>query len=266
VFFYIPVNSGSLAHYVASALIMPANLYAKKPTDIQNLRPDMLLLSKLKWTENTNCSIEVLLNEAECDSSKELDDFFFYGRSIPISRIKNIHFTDREQMQITAWNINSSTAFIPERLLVAKSDDEESVHPLKINDTAVPSQNTLSNEKWSKRFDTIAGGFSFMKIATPASDRFPPNYFSTLSFFNDSISKKIRTQETIPAYPPEQLYTALFSNKFSEKWSKWLKYIYGSLSPVEIDKIAKDENIRLEKKKLGLFNLTTLISTAYFSI
>ena len=46
--FYIPINSGSLAHYFNKAIILPAKYFTNKPYDIQNKFADSLMLSENK--------------------------------------------------------------------------------------------------------------------------------------------------------------------------------------------------------------------------
>ena len=44
--FYIPINSGSLAHYFSRAIILPAKYFPNKPEDIQNTIGNAILVSK----------------------------------------------------------------------------------------------------------------------------------------------------------------------------------------------------------------------------
>jgi hypothetical protein len=83
--FYIPINSGSLAHYFSKAIILPAKYFTNKPDDIQNRFANSLLLSESKWVRNSDCSIEVVLTDTEVkDLSKVSEHFFLYNTPIPI--------------------------------------------------------------------------------------------------------------------------------------------------------------------------------------
>ncbi len=55
--FYIPINSGSLAHYFSKAIILPTKYFTNKPDDIQNHFADSLLLSETNGCKNSDCSI-----------------------------------------------------------------------------------------------------------------------------------------------------------------------------------------------------------------
>ena len=70
--FFIPIQSNCLAHYFSKAIILPSNLFENRPEDIQNKFRDSILLSKLKWVKNSDCSIEIILTQTEI---KELFEY-----------------------------------------------------------------------------------------------------------------------------------------------------------------------------------------------
>lgn len=47
--FYIPINTGSLAHYFGKGIILPTKYFKNKLDDIQNKYSESLLLSTSKW-------------------------------------------------------------------------------------------------------------------------------------------------------------------------------------------------------------------------
>lgn len=255
--FYIPINSGSLAHYFSKAIILPAKYFTNKPDDIQNRFADSLLLSETKWVRNSDCSIEVVLSDAEVkELSKVSDHFFLYNTPIPISRVKSVCFLDAKQKETTIWNINNGAAFIPESIVsVEKSRDVEVLSDSEINSgNEFKTTSELSDK--IKRFDIILGGFAFMRLGGKSFMNYSANYFSTLSYFN-----KLIEEQTINAAKEKGLkfsnkYTGLFSKQESE-WSKWQQYIYQNLDAQEIEALADKEGVKVEKK-LGLLKIDSI--------
>lgn len=255
--FYIPINSGSLAHYFSKAIILPAKYFTNKPDDIQNRFADSLLLSETKWVRNSDCSIEVVLSDAEIkELSKVSDHFFLYNTPIPISRVKSVCFLDAKQKETTIWNINNGAAFIPESIVsVEKSRDVEVLSDSEINaGNEFKTTSELSDK--IKRFDIILGGFAFMRLGGKSFMNYSANYFSTLSYFNKLIEEQTLNAAKEKGLKFSNKYTGLFSKQESE-WSKWQQYIYQNLDAQEIEALADKEGVKVEKK-LGLLKIDSI--------
>jgi len=255
--FYIPINSGSLAHYFSKAIILPAKYFTNKPDDIQNRFADSLLLSGSKWVKNSDCSIEVVLTDTEIkELSKVSEHFFLYNTPIPISRVKSVCFLDSKQKETTIWNINNGAAFIPESIVsVEKSKDVEMVSDNEINaGNEFKSTSELSDK--IKRFDIILGGFAFMRLGGKNFMNYSENYFSTLSYFNKLIEEQTLNVAKEKGLKFSNKYTGLFSKHESE-WSKWQQYIYQNLDSQEIEALADKEGVKVEKK-LGLLKIDSI--------
>ena len=123
--FYIPINSMNLAHYLGSGIIVPSLYIENKNVDIQDGFRNYLLLSSCKFTTETNCAVEIVLNSEEEVPQKISEKFYLFDMPLPLSRIKSIYFKNEEQKINTNFNITSGTAFIPEGLL--KISKEESI-------------------------------------------------------------------------------------------------------------------------------------------
>jgi hypothetical protein len=256
--FYIPINSGSLAHYFSKAIILPAKYFTNKPDDIQNRFADSLLLSENKWVKNSDCSIEVVLTDTEIkDLSKVSEHFFLYKTPIPISRMKSVCFLDAKQKETTVWNINNGAAFIPERIVsVEKSRDVQALSDSEINaGNEYKSISELSDK--IKRFDIILGGFAFMRLGGKSFMNYSANYFSTLSYFNTLIEEQTLAAAKEKGLQFSDKYTGLFSTKHDSEWSKWLQYIYQNLDSAEIEVLADKEGVKVEKK-LGLLKIDSI--------
>ena len=255
--FYIPINSGSLAHYFSKAIILPAKYFTNKPEDIQNRFADSLLLSESKWVGNCDCSIEIVLTDSEAkELAKVSDRFYLYNTPIPISRVKSVVFLDAKQKETTIWNINSGAAFVPDGLVSVEKNRDIDI----LSDTEIEAGNdfksTAEVSEKIKRFDIILGGFTFMRLGGKSFMNYSENYFSTLSYFN-----KLVEEQTLKAAKEKGLkfsnkYIGLFSKQESE-WSKWQQYIYQNLDAQEIEALAEKEGIRVEKK-LGLLKIDSI--------
>jgi hypothetical protein len=255
--FYIPINSGSLAHYFSKAIILPAKYFTNKPDDIQNRFADSLLLSESKWVRNSDCSIEVVLTDTEVkELSKVSDHFFIYNTPIPISRVKSVCFLDAKQKETTIWNINNGAAFIPESIVsVEKNRDVELLSDSEINaGNEFKTTSELSDK--IKRFDIILGGFAFMRLGGKSFMNYSENYFSTLSHFNKLIEEQTLNAAKEKGLKFSNKYTGLFSKNESE-WSKWQQYIYQNLDSQDIEALADKEGIKVEKK-LGLLKIDSI--------
>lgn len=255
--FYIPINSGSLAHYFSKAIILPAKYFTNKPDDIQNKFAESLLLSESKWVKNSDCSMEVVLTDTEIkDLSKISDHFFLYNTPIPISRVKSVCFLDAKQKETTIWNINNGAAFIPESIVSVEKSREVDV--LSDNEIIAGNEFKSTSELSDKikRFDIILGGFAFMRLGGKSFMNYSENYFSTLSYFNKLIEEQTQNAAKEKGLEFSNKYTGLFSKHESE-WSKWQQYIYQNLDPQEIEALADKEGLKVEKK-LGLLKIDSI--------
>lgn len=255
--FYIPINSGSLAHYFSKAIILPAKYFTNKPEDIQNRFADFLLLSESKWVRNCDCSIEIVLTDAEAkELAKVSDCFYLYNTPIPISRVKSVVFLDVKQKETTIWNINSGAAFVPEGIVSVEKNRDIDI----LSDTEIEAGNdfksTAEVSDKIKRFDIILGGFAFMRLGGKSFMNYSENYFSTLSYFNKLVEEQTFNASKDKGLKFSNKYIGLFSKQESE-WSKWQQYIYQNLDAQEIEALAEKEGIRVEKK-LGLLKIDSI--------
>jgi hypothetical protein len=259
--YFIPINSGSLAHYLSRALILPSKYLQNKPEDIQNKLDHSILLTKNKWVKNSDCSIEVVLTTDEENETVNLtNNFFQLNIPLPISRIKKIHFLDEKQMETTVWNINNGAAFIPQHLIALASKTSVEI----ADDNFIPKETSSNSngeiEKKISRFDTALGGFAFMKVGGKhfgiVSADFSENYFITLSTFNKLIEEQTLKVEKEKDLNFNRKYIGLFSTNNSE-WSKWQPYIYKNIELQEVEEIAEKEGVKIEKK-LGLLNIDSI--------
>ena len=181
----MPINATSLAHYFGGACILPSCYYTNKPEDLQDRFNGLLLLSTHLGTKQTNCCLEIVLDEEERDDLIDVKNgWYLYEKPIPISRVKQILFTNKEQKDTTITNIRLGTAFIPENIISIVNTFES----VDVSNVVCPGDiviNDLSVKQ--KTFDKILGGLAVMKVAHPVYMNYSENYFSTLSHFNRVI-------------------------------------------------------------------------------
>jgi hypothetical protein len=186
--YYLPINSKSLAHYFGSACIMPSRYFQNKPADIQNKFEDFLLLSTNNGTKETDCSLELVLTKIELAELIDIKKgFYLYQKPIPISRVKAVLFSDKNQMEQTIVNISMSTAFVPEKIIKTVKLDA-------IDTSKLEKPNKFNIKDWSKeikKFNSFLGGFAMMRLAGEEYMNYSENYFSTLSFFNEVIKNEL---------------------------------------------------------------------------
>jgi hypothetical protein len=260
--FYIPIASGSLAHYFSRAIILPARYLRNKIDDIQNRLPDSVLLSKAKWVDDADTAIEVVLTNKEINGLSQVsEDLFLSSAPIPISRVRSIFFSDQKQKETVIWNINSGAAFIPEAIV--------SVEDIKDAELVSSNDITAANELKStsdvsdkvKRFDRILGGFAFMRLGGRTFMNYSWNYFSTLSHFNKLIEEQTLCAEKEKGFAFSDKYIGLFTKHESE-WSRWQKYIHTDLDSEALLALAEKEGVRVERK-LGVLNLSSIDRTSH---
>jgi hypothetical protein len=235
----------NLAHYLGSGIIMPAIYIKNKNADIQDIFKNYLLLCSSKFTENTNCAIEVVLNSNEEVPKKIDENFYLFDMPLPISRIKGIYFTSEEKKISSHFDIISGTAFIPDGLL--KVSKEESIETKGL----VDKKYNLSETNWSnylKKFDQILGGFSIMKISKENFQNYPTHYFSTLGNINNLFSNIIEQQNI----SIENSYQFAFTDE--GKFKNFHNTIYSEIDYSETERYAVKDKVKLEVKN-GLIQI-----------
>ncbi|RLA78983.1 MAG: hypothetical protein DRG78_13860 [Epsilonproteobacteria bacterium] len=253
--YYLPINSTSLSHYISKAIMLPSRFYTNRPLDIQSEIGDYILLSNKKIINNTDCSIEVVINNEENKNYIEATDdpnIFIYKRPIPISRIKSLSFIDELQKTITLSQINRGAGFIPEilaNIIVKENNDSIDISKV-INIKNFKYNAELETE--IKTYNQILGGIAFMRFSI-FNNEYSSNYFSTLSFFNKIIEEKYKINN-------KDIYTGLigaFTGNGSKMWTQLYPLIYEDIINKDVEDSALRDNINIEKSN-GIFKYELL--------
>jgi len=255
--FFIPINSNSLAHYFGRGLILPSKYFSNKLNDIQDRFRDSILLCNEKWVTNTDCSVEIILTDDEAESLVGLsENFFKYFLPIPISRVRCIYFLNQEQSRTTLWNINNATAFIPEKLIQVEIDRNIAFVPdNNLNDNSEIKEGADLVKK-VKYFDHLLGGLAFMRLGGEPYMNYSEYYFSTLSYFNKLIKEECKKIENEIGIKFNEKYNGVFS-KNEGSWAKWQTYFYQNVETTDVENVASQEGIRINKK-LGVLQLDSI--------
>lgn len=246
--FYIPIKSANLAHYFVKGCICPSIYIKNRIDDIQSNFDSYLLLSTTKFTDNTNCSLEIVLNENDEIVKKIFDNFYLLDCVLPISRIKNIVFNDEQQKTNTVFNITAGASFLPLNLIRV----EQNSNPISLKELgSIKIEKSQNN--WESNlniFNRLLGGFAIMKIAKNEVENYSENYFDTLAIINRIIGNELKKQ----------------SLKISDKY-KWAiikngkhiqlnEMIFSTISEPILMAYAKDEGITI-KKENGKYKLNS---------
>tara|TARA_R100001198_G_C5230551_1_gene209899 strand:- start:679 stop:2217 length:1539 start_codon:yes stop_codon:yes gene_type:complete len=212
-----------------------------RESDIQNIYDSYVLLSDKKWNTNSDCSIEIVLNEQEIAKLQQIQNNYFLSLDCyPISRTQKIIFNNKEKGETVIWNINSGAAFIPKWAIYYedKIDNETIELTEKIE---VKEDNNKDIEKSIKSFNRLMGGFAFMRVSL-LSDLdldVPENYLSAISFFNKKIEKDLLAQNI----DVNEKYHNIFTQDYHA-----FQYLAKDITLDMVTQIAKKEKVKLQKK------------------
>lgn len=258
--YFLPIKSENLAFYFAKGCICPTKYLQNRNTDIQNRFDNQILLSNSMFTNETNCSLEIILNEKTEKAIQISDSFFILEIPIPISRVKKIIFKEEQQKINTVYDIQKSTAFLPKNLIEVEPNS-------KVTNTEELTSVNIQNHskdcsKELEHFDRLMGGFALMSIAGNNPQNYPTNYFNSLSVINNLVKDEIINQEVEVKNNQEW---AIIRN---EKFNRLYDAIYNKINNNTVEVFAKIDKIDL-KKNNGLFVLDKINqekSTYYFAI
>lgn len=241
--YFFPIQSTSLAHYFATAIIKPAKYFDNKIADIQDKYKDFLLFTNKFGTTETDCCLEVILTDEEISELIDVNEgwFLFDEKPLPISRVKRIYFSDNEKKEITITNIRMSTAYIPDTLIGVQVFDNNPSEVIKI-----PSDcDGVNQEEKIEMFDRFLGALALMKTAGEHYMNYSPNYINTLSIFNSLIKEQI---SKIDQHIFKDSYKGLFTA--SNGFETVLPYLSKKIDEQLLVKIANENNQVVKKDKI----------------
>ena len=244
--YFFPINSSSLAHYFGCACIKAAKYFDNKPQDIQDRFKEFLLLTNKKGTIETDCCLELVFTEDETNDLIEVKDgwFLFDTKPLPITRIKKIYFSNREQKDVTVTNITMSTAYVPNNLVDICEFDENRTDFIQVPDDC----NGIDQTNKINLYDRFLGALALMRLAHEPDMNYSQNYIATLSFFNYGIEKQLKSNEKL-SYDKNFSYRGIFSN--NNGFKKILPYLKMPINEDVLNKIAQENNQIVKKDKIS---------------
>ncbi len=253
--YYLPIGSISLAHHFGCACIKPSKYFDNKQDDLQDKFNDFLLVTTHLGTQQTDCCLELVFTEQE---ARELillkNDFFLYEKPLPITRVRKIYFSSKERKEQTITNINMSTAFVPDELIEIKEFDN-----VQTNDLEKPQDiHIVPYNEQLKRFNGFLGGFALMRLAGEEYMNYSENYFSTLSFFSDTIKNQLIYQNR----NIDKRYFGAFTGE--NGFQKIFPLLHKTIDERDIENIAKEEKQDIQKHPITrIIDLNSLDKNAY---
>ena len=240
--YYFPINSSSLAHYFGGACIKAAKYFNNKPQDIQDRYNEFLLLTDKKGTSATDCCLELVLSKEEINDLIDARNGWYLldTKPLPITRIKKIYFSNKEQLVNTITNIRMSTAYVPDVLLDVHTFDENPV------DAQVPTDcQSVDQTNKINLYDRFLGALAMMRLAHEPYMNYSQNYIATLSFFNHKIENliKFNGRQTF-----NNAFQGIFNN--SKGFEKVLPYLKHNIDENALNKIAQENNQVIKKDKI----------------
>lgn len=240
--YYFPINSPSLAHYFGCACIKAAKYFNNKPQDIQDRFKDFLLITDKKGTKATDCCLELVLTKEEISDLIDAKNGWYLldTKPLPITRIKKIYFSNKEQLDNTITNIRMSTAFVPDFMLGVHTFEENPV------DAQVPTDcQSVDQTNKINQYDRFLGALAMMRLAHEPYMNYSENYIATLSFFNHIIDNSIKTNKNLSL---KDAFQGIFSK--SKRFEKVLPYLKHNIDENALNKIAQENNQVIKKDKI----------------
>ena len=243
--YFLTINSYNLAHYFSSALIAPSNYYNNRNKDLQNRFDNYLLLCNSKFAGESNCALEIALNEKEEFPKRITENFYLFDMPLPISRVKGIYFLNEKQKVTTEFNVTSGSAFIPQSLLFVA--DEKGIDISEL-DGAEAKVNPADWLEPIIRFDQLMGGFSLMNIARDKYQNYSSGYFSTLGYVNNAF-RRILSEQNIET---KSNFVFAFDNE--GKFKDFHDAIYSDINFDVLKRFAKKDGVSIESRN-GLIQI-----------
>ena len=258
--YYFPINSSSLAHYFGGACIKAAKYFNNKPKDIQDRYKEFLLLTDKKGTKETDCCLELVLTEEEISDLIDAQNGWrlLDTKPLPITRIKRIYFSSKEQMDNTITNIKMSTAFVPSVLIEEQTFDDNPTESIQV---PTDCQGIDQSDK-IKQYDRFLGALALMRLAHESYMNYSQNYIATLSFFNQLIEKQLKTNG-------KRAFSDAFQGLFKKNngFEKVLRYLENLIDEESLNSVACENNQTIKKDKITrIVDIDSLTDTWTYTI
>lgn len=240
--YYFPIKSECLAHYFGCACLKPSKYFTNKPQDIQNSFENFLLITTSKGCIECNCCLEIVLtNEEETELISVGGTWYLFERSLPITRVKKIYFTEEQQKNKTLTNIRIGTAFVPDSIVGAVCSFEN----VTVKEAKAPEDYYVSDQtKEIEQYDRILGALIIMRLAREKYMNFSETYIETLAVFNKLIADALIKA----GKSPNDQYSGLFTQ--SKSYICLLPYLSKQVDVDDVKQMAQNEGQTVSQNKI----------------
>ena len=177
------------------------------------------------------------------------EGFFLYQKPLPISRVKSVIFSDKNQKEQTIVNITMSTAFVPEKLIqvISKFDATDT--------SKLEKPENIQLTDWSlsiKKYNSLLGSFALLRLSGEDYMNYSENYFSSLAVFNLTIESELLNSGKS------------FKNLFNDNLYKQIHpLLQKNINDSDLDEVAKKENQIIKTDYLKNIDLNALNNATY---
>jgi hypothetical protein len=220
--------------------------------DIQDYLKSALLLCSSKYTDQSNCALEVVINIKDENVEQISENFFLYSKPLPISRIKTVYFKNEEQKAISLFSVEGGAAFLPENIIEVLDENEIHVSELpqtESADIAVDYTNLVD------KYDKIMGGFAMINIARDSEQNYSTHFFSTLGNVNSHFTDLLTRQNV----QIENTYHFIFEE--NSKFASFNKILFSEINLEIVQEFAKKDGVKIETKNGVIQSEKILIDT-----
>lgn len=242
--FLLQIHRIKLQDYIQCGLIVADKYLGDEiEKDIQSINPDYLVLSNgyIDDLDEYQILLELILTADEKEKLQKVDDIYYMGFPLPLTRIKKIYVQNENIKNHIIVNIQTSEkGFLSDKLFDVYLNGEENIF---IKKSYVDFRLNIENNDYSTQirlFDKRLGMYCFMKNTniyytndTGVISNYSDNF---LAIFKECLDDKLDSSKISSILKEnEKFRILLYSNKQIDK--EFIEEIYNEIQDLEIKEI-----------------------------
>ena len=242
--FLLQIHRIKLQDYIQCGLIVADKYLGDEiEKDIQSINPDYLVLSNgyIDDLDEYQILLELILTADEKEKLQKVDDIYYMGFPLPLTRIKKIYVQNENIKNHIIVNIQTSEkGFLSDKLFDVYLNGEENIF---IKKSYVDFRLNIENNDYSTQirlFDKRLGMYCFMKNTniyytndTGVISNYSDNF---LSIFKECLDDKSDSSKLSAVLKENDKFrTILYSNEQINK--EFIEEIYNEIQDLEIKEI-----------------------------
>ena len=242
--FLLLIHRIKLQDYIQCGLIVADKYLGDEiEKDIQSINPDYLVLSNgyIDDLDEYQILLELILTADEKEKLQKVDDIYYMGFPLPLTRIKKIYVQNENIKNHIIVNIQTSEkGFLSDKLFDVYLNGEENIF---IKKSYVDFRLNIENNDYSTQirlFDKRLGMYCFMKNTniyytndTGVISNYSDNF---LAIFKECLDDKLDSSKISSILKEnEKFRILLYSNKQIDK--EFIEEIYNEIQDLEIKEI-----------------------------